>query len=104
MPFPFLIVFLNGFVNHHIVISNFSLVNKQSLDKLLQAEVFVHKDGQVRTAHLILEYTMISSSFQASKCVIRTKDPCLHLINVAVPGFLNPRPGPQGVLKVEPIL
>ena len=52
----------------------------------------------------ILEYTMISSSFQALKCVIRAKDPHLHLINVAVPGFLNPHLRPQGVLKVEPIL
>ena len=54
VPFPFLIVFLNGFVNHHATISNISLVNKQSLDKILQAEVFVHKDSQVWAAHLSL--------------------------------------------------
>ena len=41
----FMIVFLNCFADHHVFIPNFSLVNKQSLDKILQAEVFVHKDG-----------------------------------------------------------
>ena len=43
IPF-FMIVFLNCFADHHVFIPNFSLVNKQSLDKILQAEVFVHKD------------------------------------------------------------
>ena len=38
------------------------------------------------------------------KCVITAKDLRLQLINVVVPSFLNPGPGPQGVLKVEPIL
>jgi len=28
----------------------------------------------------------------------------LHLINVVVPGFFNLGPGPQDVLKVEPIV
>ena len=55
-------------------------------------------------AHLILGYTPLSSSFQALKWVIKAKDPCLQLINVIVPGFLNLGPGPQGLLKVEPIL
>ena len=55
-------------------------------------------------AHLILEYTLLSLSFQVPKCVIRAKDPCLHQINIAAPGFLNLGPVPQGILKVEPIL
>ena len=62
MPFPFLIVFLNGFADH-AAIPNFSLVNQSSLDKILQAEVFVYKDGQLRVAHLILSYKPLSSSF-----------------------------------------
>ena len=36
--------------------------------------------------------------------MIKAKDPRLHLINVVVPSFLNPGPGPEGVLKVEPFL
>jgi len=35
---------------------------------------------------------------------MKAKDLRLHLINVAVPSFLNPSSGLQGVLKVEPLL
>ena len=66
--------------------------------------MFVHSDGQLRAAHLTLGYNPLLSSFQALKCVIKVKDPRLQLINVAVPGFLNPSSGPQGLLKVEPLL
>ena len=38
-----------------------------------------------------------------SKCVIKAKDPRLQQTDIAVLGFLNPGPRPQGVLKVEPI-
>ena len=44
---------------------NFNLVNQPSLDKILKAEVFVHSDGQLRVAHLILGYTPISKIYQA---------------------------------------
>ena len=54
-------------------------------------------------AHLILGYNPLSSSFQAPKYVIKAKDLHLQLINVAVPGFLNPSLGLQGVLKAEPL-
>ena len=40
----FLTVFLNDFADHHAAISNFILVSQPSLDKILQSEVFVHKD------------------------------------------------------------
>ena len=95
--------FLNDFVDKNIVVPNFNLVNKPSLDKILKVEVFVHSDGQLRAAHLVLRYTHLSSSFQAPKCVIRAKDLRLQQIDVAIPGFLNPSPRPRGVLKVEPI-
>ena len=66
-------VFLNGFVDKNVAIPNFSLVNQLSLDKILKAEVFVHSDGQLRAAHLILSYTPISKTFQAPKCVIKLR-------------------------------
>ena len=67
------------------------LVNKASLDRILQYEVYVNEsDGQLRVAHLILGYTPISRAFQAPKCVIRAKDPRLHRINVAYEGFVVP--------------
>ena len=57
-------------------------------------------------AHLILEYTPISSSFQAPKCVIKARDPRLHRISVAVPGFLLPEGAPvlKGTLTIQPII
>ena len=101
MPFPFFyIVFLNDFVDHHIAIPNLNLVNQPSLDKILQAEVFVHKDGQLWAAHLILGYTPLLSSFQAPKCAIKAKDPHLHQISVAILGFLITDPIPEGILKI----
>ena len=42
----------------------------------------------------------LSSSFQASKCVIKAKDPRLHWISVIVPGFLTTDPIPKGLSKV----
>ncbi|KAK9997119.1 hypothetical protein SO802_021805 [Lithocarpus litseifolius] len=87
--------------NKNIAVPNFNLVNHQSLDKILQAEVFVHKDGQLRAAHLILEYTPLLSSFQAPKCQIKARDPRLHQISIAVPSFLVIDPILEGVPKVD---
>ena len=67
------------------------LVNKVSLDRILQSEVYVNEsDSQLKAAHLILGYTPISRAFQAPKCVIRAKDPRLHRISVAYEGFVVP--------------
>ena len=54
MPF----FFPNGFIDKHVVVSNFNLVNQPNLDKILKAEVFVHSDSQLRAACLILDYTL----------------------------------------------
>ena len=95
----------DDFANRHATEPNFNLVNKDSLDKILRAEVFVNKDGQLQATHLILGYTPISSSFQVPKCIIKAKDPRLHRINVTVPGFLLPEgtPIPEGALVTQPI-
>ena len=82
---------------------NFGLVNQQSLDKILKVEVFIHTDGQLRAAHLILDYTPISKSFLDPKCVIKARDPWLHWISVAAPGFLLPGLVPKGTLTTKPI-
>ena len=67
------------------------LVNKASLDRILQAEVYINKsDGQLRAMHLILRYNPISCAFQAPTCVIRARDPRLHRISVAYEGFVVP--------------
>ena len=83
---------------------NFNLVNQPSLKKILKAEVFVHSDGQLRATHFILDYTPISKSYQAPKCVIKAKNPRLHQISVAAPSFLIFGPIPEGTLTTYPIL
>ena len=93
-------IFPNGFADKNVVVPNFSLVNQPSLDKILKAEVFIHSDGQLRAAHLILSYTPISKSFQVPKCVIKAKDPHLHRISVVVPSFLSAGPILKGIPKI----
>ena len=67
------------------------LVNKASLDRVLQAEIYVNEsDGQLRAAHLILGYNPILRAFQAPLCVIRAKDPRLRRISVTYEGFVVP--------------
>ena len=56
-------VTLNDFADKNATMPNFNLVNESSLDKILKAEVFVHSDGQLRAAHIILVYTPISKTF-----------------------------------------
>ena len=77
------------FADKHFTAPNFNLVNQGDLNKMLQSKTFLHKDGQLRTTHVILGYKLISSSFQSPKNVIKAKDPQLHLINVVVPGFIS---------------
>ena len=82
-------LFLMPFADRCTTEPNFNLVNKEGLDRILKAEVFVNEDdGQLRAAHLILGITPISRAFQAPKCVIKAHDPRLCCINVAVEGFL----------------
>ena len=60
--------------------------------------MFVHTNGQLRVAHLILDYIPISKSFQAPKCIIKARNPRLHQISVAAPDFLTTDPIPEGTL------
>ena len=76
----------------HATMPSLRLVNKASLDRILQAEVYVNEsDGQLRAAHLILGYTPISRAFQAPRCVIMARDPRLYRISVAYEGFVVPQ-------------
>lgn len=54
-------------------------------------------NGQLRAAHIILEYKPICLGFQAPKCVTKAKDPRLQCIRVAHEGFLIPK----GILIFE---
>ena len=90
----------------HATTPSLRLINNASLDRILQAEVYVNElDGQLRAAHLILGYTSISRAFQAPRCVIRARDPRLHKISVAYEGFVVPQgiPLPRYLPFTQPL-
>ena len=72
------------------------LVNFKDLNRILKAEIFLHMDGQLRVAHIILGYKLSTKRFQSPKNVIKTRNPRLALIDVAVLGFLLTEPPPEG--------
>ena len=82
------------------------LVNRASLDRILQSKVYVNEaDDQLRAAHLILGYTPISCAFQAPRCVIKAKDPRLYRISVAYERFVVPKgiPIPESTPFTQPL-
>ena len=79
----------NDIVDPNSTTPSLRLVNKVSLDRILQSEVYINESGgQLRAVHFILGYTPISRAFQAPRSVIRAKDPRLHRISVAYEGFV----------------
>ena len=96
----------NGFANPNSTAPLLRLVNRASLDRILQSEVYVNEvDGQLRAVHLILGYTPISRAFQAPKFVIKAKDPRLYRISVAYEGFVVPEgvPLPTNTPFTQPL-
>lgn len=75
-------------VDKDFTTKNRGLVNFEDLNYILRSEIFLHKDGQLRAAHVILGYTPISTCFQSPKNVIKTKDPRLAWIDIDIKGFL----------------
>ena len=81
-------------------------MNKASLDRVLQAEIYVNpSNDQLRAAHLILNYNPISHAFQDPSCMIKAKDPRLRRISVAYEGFIVPQgvPLPRYTQLTEPL-
>lgn len=79
-------------------------MNQASLDKILKVEVLVHTNEKLKDAFLILDYIPISNTFQAPKCIIKTRDTRLQRIGVAALGFLIINPIPQSTLATGLIL
>ena len=75
-------------------------MNRKDLNRIRKFEIFLYKDGQLRTAHVILRYTPIMTCFQSLKHVIKSKDPCIVRIEVTIPGFLTSPPS-KGTFEVE---
>ena len=87
--------------NKQFTILNFNLLNRKDLNRILQSKIFLHKDGKLRAAHVILEYTPISSSFQSPKHIIKAKDLWLLQINVVVLDNVNTVSDPVLVCSLE---
>ena len=72
-------IFVLGILtDKHFTAPNLNLVNNPDLTRILQSKIFVHTDGQIRAAHIILVYKPISTSFQVPKYIIKAKDPRLR--------------------------
>ena len=88
-----------------------SLINVPALNYLLRSQIFVNNDGQLRAAHLILDYEPLSRFFLDVGNAIKANDYCLARIDVSRLHFLAPydlppvdHPIPQGVpLAAQPI-
>nr|XP_023901374.1 uncharacterized protein LOC112013222 [Quercus suber] len=79
-------VFTLGDKDH--VSPKLSLVNVLGLNYLLRLEIFASEDGQLRVAHLILDYEPLSCIFQDTSQALRAGNPKLARIDVSKPGFL----------------
>ena len=77
------------------------LVNFKDLNQILKLEIFLHKDGQLQAAHIILGYKPFIKRFQSTENVIKARDPLLALIDIAVPGFLLSKPPPAGTQDAQ---
>ena len=106
----FLIVLESSFSNYTLVFwisadknftaPNFNFVSEPDITRILRFKIFIHMDGQLCPAHVILGYKPILASFQYPKYVIKAKDPQLRQINIVVPRFLA-SPPPEGTHQVE---
>ena len=65
-----------------------SLINVPTLNYLLRSQIFMNNDGQLRAAHLILDYEPLSRSFLDVDNAIRANDYRLARIDMFRPNFL----------------
>lgn len=76
-------------------------VNFKDLNRILRSEISLHKDGQLRVAHVILTYKPYTKHFQSPKNIIKANDQLLALIDVVVLGFLLTKPPPEGTQDTQ---
>ena len=99
--FPFFFFFYNELqVSNYLVFlcltdktqvnPRISLINVPALNYLLRSQIFVNDDGQLRAAHLILDYEPLSRSFLDVGNAIKANDYSLARIDVSWPHFLAP--------------
>ena len=72
-----------------------SLINVPALNYLLRSQIFLNDNGQLRAAHLILDYEPISRTFLDVDNSIKANDYRLAHIDVYRPHFLAPHDLPS---------
>ena len=74
-----------------------------ALNYLLQSEIFVSEDRQLRAVHLILDFEPISRTFQEIGHAIQAGDPRINRIDVSKPNFLARDDLPFVILPIQQI-
>ena len=86
-----MISFLDVFADKNHITPKISLTNVQAFNYLLRSKIFVSEDGQLRAAHLILDYEPLSRIFPDVGQAIMAGSPRLAQIDVSKPRFLAQR-------------
>ena len=68
-------LFLAVIADRRHVAPQLSFTNVVALDYLLRSKIFVSEDRQLRVVHLILDFELISRTFQEIGNAIRAGDP-----------------------------
>ena len=89
--------------DRRLVNPQLSHTNVVGLNYLLQLEIFVSEDHQLRAVHLILDFEPISRVFQEIGHAIRARDPRIHRINISKLDFLAREDLPPVRLPVQQI-
>ena len=87
--------------DRRLVNPQLSHTNVVGLNYLLQLEIFVSEDCQLRAVYLILDFEPISRVFQEIGHAIRAGDPRIHRIDVSNPDFLAHEDRPPIRLPVQ---
>ena len=96
-----MISFSDVFADKNHVTPRINLTNVQALNYLLRSKIFVSEDGQLRAAHLILDYEPLSRIFQDVGQAIRAGSSRLACIDVSKPRFLARKDLPQVMLPPQ---
>ena len=79
---------LISFSEHHTFKKKRQLINSTDLNRLLRSPIYPHPNGQLHAAYLILRYSLVYWSFQASGKAITIKHHLLPYIDVHCKGYI----------------
>ena len=95
-----MVLFLAVIANKRHIAPRLSFTNVVALNYLLQLEIFVSEDRQLRAVHLILDFEPISWTFQEIGHAIRAGDPRINHIDISKPNFLARDDLPPVILPI----